>query len=109
MRASYAYFFGQQPDVEVVALTETAEEALTLAESAEPPWDLALIDVSLPGMDGIELVRRLRQLRPTIRTVVVTGHHEVRYEAEAAQAGADGFVRKGDPNAMLQAIRTALG
>ncbi|MDX1531289.1 MAG: response regulator transcription factor [Rhodothermales bacterium] len=111
MRASYAQFFGQVDGVEVVAMTETAEEALGLfdAAGAESPFDIALIDISLPGMDGLELVRQLHQRRPGLRTLVVTGHHGGRYEEEAAQAGADGFIRKGDPVRLLQVMRSVLG
>ena len=58
-----------------VVLATSSEEALHLA-IAEPPFDLLLADVSMPGMRGAELVRRMREQHPTLRVLYVTAHAE---------------------------------
>lgn len=110
MRDGYAQLIGAEADLVVAAMVETAEEGLALVEAsrAEPAFDLALVDISLPGMDGLELVRRLSRVQPALRTIVVTGHHESHYEHMAAEAGADRFLWKGDPYRLLDTIREVL-
>ena len=83
-----------------------AEQALTKIPALAP--SLVLVDISLPGMSGLELVAALRARELDSRLVVVTGHDEARYATAAFQAGADGFVRKGDTVAILQVLRQTL-
>lgn len=69
---------------------------------------LVVVDISLPGMSGLELVATLRAKHPDLHLVVVTGHDESRYAAASFRAGADGFVRKGDTEAILRLLRQTL-
>ena len=71
--------------------------------------DVALVDVRMPGMSGIELVRRLGEVRPDFPCVVVTALVEPVYESEALAAGARAYVRKEDPVGILAALRAAVG
>ena len=59
---------------------------------AADPIDLVVIDLSLPGINGIELIRRIRQRWPDVRTIVVTGHTEQAYVDDAFAAGALAYV-----------------
>ena len=102
MRQSYVMLFNWSADIEVCGAVETAEEALREIPAARP--ELVLIDVSLPGMNGLQLVEVLRRQQPDLRLLVVTGHDEEHYAEAAIRAGADGFIRKGDTAALLQIV-----
>jgi DNA-binding NarL/FixJ family response regulator len=78
----------------ICGMASNAEEAL--AELAEAPVvDLAIVDVSLPGMSGISLVSELRDRRPEVRCVMLSGHSQERYVKRALEAGAHGYLVKG--------------
>jgi DNA-binding NarL/FixJ family response regulator len=78
----------------ICGMASNAEEAL--AELADTPGiDLAIVDVSLPGMSGISLVSELRHRRPEVRCVMLTGHKQERYVSRAFEAGAHGYLVKG--------------
>ena len=63
---------GLEPDLRVVAEARSGEEALELL--ARVTVDVAVLDIGLPGMDGVELVRHVRRLRPALPVLVVSGH-----------------------------------
>ncbi|MFZ6185420.1 response regulator transcription factor [Nannocystis pusilla] len=87
---------------------EDAPGALESLQAHDLP-DLALVDVSLPGSGGIDLVRRLRVLHPTLRCLVVSMHDEHLYAERAVRAGAVGYITKAlKPKAMIAEIRKAL-
>jgi DNA-binding NarL/FixJ family response regulator len=106
VREIYTLFFEEAGGLEVCGAVATAEEALQNVPNCSP--DLVIIDVSLPGMNGIDLVRRLRQENAGIRLLVISGHDELRYAGPAREAGADGFVRKGNAEAVLEAVDALL-
>ena len=92
MRKGLALTLSAEVDLQVVAQAADAEEALTLLEKEEP--DLAIIDISLPGMSGLELVKHMQALRPDLKTLVVSRHDETLYAERAIRAGARGYVMK---------------
>ena len=97
----------QQPDLYVCAAVESAEQALECLE--RQPVDLAIVDISLGQMDGLELTERLRNDWPEIRILILSMHDPVLYAEKARNAGASGFVAKpkaGDT--LLTAIRQIL-
>ncbi|HEX5950627.1 MAG TPA: response regulator transcription factor [Actinomycetota bacterium] len=95
-----------QPDLRQVGPATSVEEALGAVEEARP--DVVLMDVRLPGVDGIEGVRRIKELRPEVRVLVLTGFADADAMARAALAGASGFFPKERPvGEILDAIRTA--
>lgn len=96
-----------ESDLAVCGAAGSGEEALATL----PPegCDLALVDVSMPGMNGIELVRRLAELRPEIPCLMFSGHVEAVYVRDALEAGARGYVMKGDPDALVEAVRRVIG
>jgi DNA-binding NarL/FixJ family response regulator len=79
-------------DIAVVASCGAAEEALRLAERDRP--DVAILDVSLPGMDGIETARRLHDLSPETHALMLSMHASPEYVYQAFRAGATGYVLK---------------
>jgi DNA-binding NarL/FixJ family response regulator len=78
----------------ICGMASNAEEALLELADA-PGVDLAIVDVSLPGMSGISLVSELRHRRPEVRCVMLTGHKQERYVNRAFEAGAHGYLVKG--------------
>ncbi len=79
-------------DYEVVAQVENGVEALAAVEQLRP--DLVLLDIIMPGMSGLETLRRIKELFPETRVVMLTILQEDRELFEAIQAGADGFLHK---------------
>lgn len=76
---------------EVTAL-DSAEKALTELEVSR--FDLAIVDVVLPGIDGLELIGRMRSVWPGIKTIVITGEGSRQIEARALEHGAVAYVEK---------------
>jgi len=92
--------------VDVVVETSSGEEALEAARAVAP--DLAVIELQLPGLPGVETIRRLRSLSPGTRAVVLTGRAD--QVAEAVAAGACAFLLKTSPlEALADALRAAAG
>jgi DNA-binding NarL/FixJ family response regulator len=88
----------------VVAEASTAEEALSLAPRVAP--DILLVDIALPGMSGVELVRELAPRLPTTRIVMLTMSSADRDVADAMRYGASGYLTKDlSPEALARALR----
>lgn len=81
-----------EPAYDVVAMMHDGREVLATVARTHP--DLVLLDISLPGRNGLEIARDLRALRPTPRVVMLTMHAERVYADEAFRAGASGFLLK---------------
>lgn len=91
------------PDTEVVGEGTTGEEIIALAGSIQP--NVILMDINMPGMNGIEATRRIREMNPDIRILIVTMLEDDSVFA-AMRAGARGYVVKGaEPAEVLRAIR----
>ncbi len=93
-------------DIEVVAEAATAEDALTIA--LEPRPDILLLDIDLPGMDGVQLVRELAPRLPGTRIVMLTVSSRDHDLVAAMRNGAAGYLTKDlSPEALLRAVRGA--
>ncbi len=79
-------------DMAVVGEARDADEAAQLAR--ELHWDVAVIDFTMPGSDGVQLVQRIRQTRPTRPVLVVSMHPERLHATQAMKAGAAGYLNK---------------
>lgn len=77
---------------EVVGQAPTAEKGLDLIEEADP--DLAILDISLPGMSGLEMVKHLKSIKPDQLVLVLSRHDEKLYAERVIRAGARGYVMK---------------
>jgi DNA-binding NarL/FixJ family response regulator len=92
MRKGLAMTLDAEPDLAVVGQMDSAEEALDEIESLAP--DLAIVDVSLPGMSGMELVKHLQARMPEVKILVVSRHDETLYAERSIRAGARGYIMK---------------
>jgi DNA-binding NarL/FixJ family response regulator len=98
---------GAQPDLDCVGAVGTVEDALALIGQRRP--DVVLMDVGLPGVNGIEGTRRIKAKFPHIRVLVLTANPDAFLLVEALAAGATGFLAKDSAlPAILTAIRTPL-
>lgn len=79
---------------ELAGMAESGEEGVSLAAELAP--DLVLMDVNLPGIDGLEATRRILEGRPQTEVVVFSTHSAADYADRARMAGAIGFITKGD-------------
>ena len=91
----------------VVAEAETGEDALKLAKEFHP--NLVLMDINMPGIGGLEATRKLRQLDPNIKVIVLTMHKEGPFPSNLIKAGAKGYITKDcGVNETLAAIEAVL-
>ncbi|GAA0279492.1 response regulator transcription factor [Streptomyces polychromogenes] len=105
VRRGLRTFLEVQEDIEVVGEAADGAEGTDRAEELRP--DVILMDVTMPGTDGIEALRRLRDLGNPARALVVTSFTEQRTVVPALRAGAAGYLYKDiDPDALAAAIRS---
>ncbi|SPB18441.1 LuxR family transcriptional regulator [Caballeronia novacaledonica] len=97
------------PRLTVIGEAGNANEALALAASESNPPDLALMDVGMAGMSGIELAALFHERHPGIRVLMLSMHDNVEYVKQAVRAGASGYVLKDSPaTEIIQAIDAVL-
>ncbi|MFM9980209.1 MAG: response regulator [Burkholderiales bacterium] len=89
------------PELEVVAEAMDGDQALAHVRSTE--FDLALLDMSMPGLSGIDLIKRLKLERPKLRILVLSMHGEQQYAVRAFKAGASGYLTKDSASDQLVA------
>jgi len=108
VRAGFRLIVELEPGMEVVGEAADGREAVELARELRP--DVVLMDIRMPGLDGIEATRRLAQAGSSARVLVLTTFDLDEYVYEALRAGASGFVLKDDPpEQLLGAIRIVAG
>lgn len=104
-RITTAELLDEQPTLRCPRSFATCEELLALLENGEAP-DIVLLDIGLPGIDGIEGARRIRELSPTTRVIMLTVHEERDTIFEAIRAGASGYLLKsGTAASIVAALR----
>lgn len=107
MREGLAYTINREPDLVVCGEAETAAQALTMVEAHDP--DLVLADISLPGRNGVELIKDLRAVHPATAVLVVSSHDESVFAERVLRAGGRGYVTKHEGGReMIRAIRCVL-
>jgi DNA-binding NarL/FixJ family response regulator len=107
MRTGLAQLIGNEPDLKVAAEADTAGQAINLV--AKQKFDLALLDISLPDKNGLELIKDLRALRPELPILVVSMHDEMIYAERVLRAGGRGYIMKQEGGQkFLKAIRSVL-
>ncbi|WP_144881366.1 response regulator transcription factor [Microbacterium paraoxydans] len=101
VRGALGALLDLEPDLEVQGLAADGAEALRLAEDLQP--DVCLMDIQMPGVDGVEATKQIRAASPQTRVVVVTTFARPGYLRAALDAGASGFVVKDTPAEELAA------
>lgn len=106
VRGAMGALLDLEPDIEVVAQTGRGDEVVAAAR--ESGADVCLLDIQMPGVDGVEAARQVRDQLPGVRVVMVTTFDRPGYLRRALDAGAVGFVVKTTPAARLaEAVRRA--
>ncbi|MBT9255722.1 response regulator transcription factor [Phycicoccus sp. MAQZ13P-2] len=104
VRGALAALLDLEPDLEVVGQAEDGEHVVRVVAETAP--DVVLMDVEMPGGDGIDATALLRERHPDVRVLVVTTFGRPGYLRRAMQAGASGFVVKDTPaHALADAVR----
>jgi DNA-binding NarL/FixJ family response regulator len=105
VRQGLTLLFGAADDLELVGTVENGEDALAAIERLQP--EVVIMDVRLPGIDGISALKRIVEAAPSVRSVVFSAYGDKRLLSDAIAAGARGYVMKGSPpEDLLRAIRT---
>ena len=106
VRQGVRAFLNTQPDLKVVAEAGSGAEAVQLAAQHIP--DVVLMDLVMPGMDGVEATRRVKQVSPRSQVVVLTSYHDDEHIFPALRAGALSYVLKDlSPEELAEAVRKA--
>ncbi len=107
VRQGLAQMINQEPDLIVCGEAEEASEALTAVTTLRP--DMLLVDLSLKGSSGLDLIKTMRVQQPTLPVLVVSMHEESLYVERVLRAGARGYIMKHEAtDAMMHAIRRVL-
>lgn len=104
VREGIRHVLAGAPELALVGEAADGPEAMTLAASERP--DVVLLDLTMPGAGGLEVLRHLRTTLPDIRVLILSVHDDPEYVLESVRAGAHGYLRKdSSPAEIRQAIR----
>ncbi|MHC4624117.1 MAG: response regulator [Planctomycetota bacterium] len=107
VRQGLAQLISQEPDLVVCGQAENAEQALQAVENLHV--DLAVVDISLSGTNGVELTGKIKAKYPHLPVLILTMHDEAKYAERAFKAGAKGYVTKHEAaETIITAIRLIL-
>ncbi len=104
LRAGLKTLFGVHSDIEVIA--EAADGNETLRKSLELIPDIVLLDITMPGLNGLEVTQEIKRQNPAIKILVLTMHEDESYLHRMLQAGADGYLpKKAADTELIAALR----
>lgn len=105
VRSGIRKFLEATNDIETVAEAATGAEVLAMVR--KQPWDVLLLDISFPDLDGIEVLKRVKRENPALPVLIFSMHAEDDYAVPAFEAGASGYLSKDSPPAqILMAVQT---
>lgn len=108
VRTSIARVLASEPDIEIVAECDSGERALQGCRDLLP--DIAMIDIRMPGIGGLETILKLLKTQPGIRIIVLTGQVEEGTAQRLIDSGVTGFISKGtELDLMIEAVRRVAG
>ncbi len=108
VREGYKRLLEQRGNITVVGEADSAEKALSQFGRLHP--DVVVMDIALPGVSGIEALRRMRQRRPESHILMFSMYEEAVYADRSMQAGASGYVTKASaPNVLVEAVHAVAG
>ena len=95
-----------EDSMEIEVIAEAADGEAAVDEAIEKQPDVAVVDISMPGMDGLEVVTRLKSYCPDVPVLILTMHDEEQYVIRAIEAGAMGYVTKQSaPEQLVEAVK----
>jgi two-component system invasion response regulator UvrY len=104
VRSGLRQILESETNLRVAGEAEDAQQVLKLVQ--ERSWDIVLLDISMPGMDGIEILKEIKRLRPQLPVLILSMHPEEQYAIRSIRAGAAGYLNKDSaPEMMVTAIR----
>jgi two-component system response regulator NreC len=104
VRAGLRMLFQAEPDMEIVGEVSSGEEVLPAVRKLKP--DVVLMDVAMPGMNGIEATRRIKEVEPDVGVLALTMHEDEQYFFKMLGAGASGYIpKRAAPDDLVSAIR----
>jgi DNA-binding NarL/FixJ family response regulator len=107
MRQGLAQLIDNEPDLKVVAEADTGGQGLDIV--VKEKLDLAVLDISLPDKNGLELIKDIRSVKPELPVLIISMHDEALYAERVLRAGARGYIMKQEGGKkLLQAIRQVL-
>ena len=107
LRSGLRLLLDAQADMKVIGEANNGSEALTLAARLQP--DLILLDLTMPGLSGMETLPALRKAAPAARVLILTMHDDVGYLRQALQRGASGYVlKKAADSELISAVRAVM-
>ena len=105
VRSGLRMLLEAQPDMEIVAEAENGRETIEKVLAFQP--DLVLMDIEMPGMNGIEATRKIKEESPETAVLALTMYEDDQYFFEMLKAGAAGYIpKRAAPDALVNAIRT---
>jgi two-component system, NarL family, response regulator LiaR len=106
VRRGACSYLEAQPDISVVAQAGSGEEAIKMAQEFVP--DVVLMDLVMPGLDGVEATRRIKDISPRTQIIILTSFHQDEFVFPALQAGAISYLLKDvKASELVDAIRRA--
>ncbi|HBB97645.1 MAG TPA: DNA-binding response regulator [Blastocatellia bacterium] len=99
LREGVKRIFDKQAGAITFGEASSGPEALRLAR--EKDWDIVVLDLSLTGQNGLEVLKELKQMRPRLPVLILSMHTEVQFARRAFKAGASGYITKDSPRAEL--------
>ena len=108
VRKGLQLFIGYEENMELVADASDGDELLTMVETNKA--DVLLLDLDMPKMNGITAIRKIREIAPDLKIIILTMHPEDIYGKTALQMGASGYVIKDDePKKLIHSINRVMG
>jgi two-component system, NarL family, invasion response regulator UvrY len=108
VRAGLKQFIADEPDMEVAGEAETGARAIELIRSNEE-WGVVLLDISMPDKSGIDVLKSVKHIRPSLPVLMLSAHPEEQYAVNLMRAGASGYINKESaPAELVSAIRTVV-
>lgn len=107
VRCGLRQFLADTEDLEITGEATTGLEAVALVQTGD--WSLVLLDIALPDLSGLEVLKRIKRLRPDLPVLIFSMFSEDEFAMPSLEAGASGYLNKDSPPAqILSAIRTAV-